>query len=127
MSTEIRRVRNLKQILEVVKNNFEDNSVFQRLTDAHKHRLLDIVRSCENVLRDLVEELSKCKELETNSKPGKPNGKPVGRNVRMVWRRLNCEPDVIKQLRDRITSNVSSLDAFQGQLTAYDIPILHLV
>ena len=75
-----------------------------------KQELEDIRASCWNVLAELEKTLDKYVELE--SKP-----KSVGKKVRKAWKRLKWEPEDIRELRNRISSNVTLLNAFNGRLT----------
>ena len=75
-----------------------------------KEDLEDITASCRNVLGELEKTLDKYSELE--SKP-----KSVTEKVRRVWKRLQWEPEEIREIRNRISSNVTLLDAFNGRFT----------
>jgi hypothetical protein len=41
----------------------------------------------------------------------------VGKRVKREWKRLKWEPEDIRELCSRISSNISLLNAFNGQLT----------
>jgi hypothetical protein len=43
--------------------------------------------------------------------------KDVSRRVKKVWKRLKWEPEDIQELRSRINSNITLLNAFNGRLT----------
>jgi hypothetical protein len=54
--------------------------------------------------------LEKYQELDSD-----PN--TFGRTSRRVWKRLKWEPEDIRELRSRITSNISWLNVFCGPLS----------
>jgi Cdc6-like AAA superfamily ATPase len=72
--------------------------------------LEDIDKGCRNVLDELQRILDKYGEL--NYKTGS-----VGRRIKRVWKRLKWEPEDIKELRSRISTNIGFLNAFNGRLT----------
>jgi hypothetical protein len=72
--------------------------------------LHDIAKGCRNVLEKLDNILDKYGELSSRQKG-------VGKRVKRVWKRLKWEPEDIQSLRSRISSNISLLNAFNGQLT----------
>jgi len=41
----------------------------------------------------------------------------MGKRVKRIWRRLKWEPEDIRELRSRISSNITLLNAFNNQLT----------
>ena len=65
--------------------------------------------------------LSKYEEL---SPVTKNESKALRFKARRVWKRLILEPEEVRELRSRLTSHVSLLDAFNGQVTLYDISLL---
>ena len=86
--------------------------------DLSKHELNDqqladlkqICNSCKTVLADLQDKLAKYSELESS----KGN---LATKVKRVWKRLKWEPDDIQDLRSRITSNVTLLNAFSRRIS----------
>lgn len=54
--------------------------------------------------------LTKYFELETR-------GGNIREKVKRVWKRLKWEPEDIRKLRDRLTSNVILLNTFIGQMS----------
>ena len=61
---------------------------------------------------DLERTLSKYSELETD-------GGNLGIRMKRVWKRLRLEPEDIRELRDRITSNISLLSTYIGCISRY--------
>jgi|SRR5579862_2998722 len=109
----ISRVRSLSIILEDVKIA----SPQRDLNDEQHKDLYSITEGCHNVLKTLNETLEGYQELDPN--PKDYDSKSFRFKVRRGWKRLRWEPDDIKELRSRITSNVSLLSAFNGRLTRY--------
>lgn len=80
------------------------------LTDEQGKRLHSIADGCYSVLSKLEKTLDKYGELKSDPES-------VGKMVKRVWKRLKWEPEDITELRGRIISNISLLNAFNGQLT----------
>jgi hypothetical protein len=72
--------------------------------------LHNVADGCRNVLEQLEKTLDKYRELGSS-----PEG--VGRRVKKVWKRLKWEPEDIRELRSRISSNITLLNAFNNRLT----------
>jgi hypothetical protein len=87
------------------------------LTGKQKKELVDIFVGCYSVLSTLNKILDKYQEVGSDPKGCDP--KNFGFKVRRGLERLRWEPEDIKELRSRITSNISFLNAFNGQLTKY--------
>src|SRR2546429_3955635 len=99
------RVRSLSIVLldvEVVLSERE-------LNREQRSALKDIIDGCRNVLDKLEKTLDKYGELKLNPKT-------VSKNMKRVWKRLRWEPEDIKELRDRISSNITLLNAFNARL-----------
>jgi hypothetical protein len=104
------RVRSLSIVLqdvEVVLSQLEPDS-------QEKKAVEDITTSCQNVLGELEKTLDKYGELE-------PKPKSVSKKVRRAWKRLTWEPENIRELRSRISSNVTLLNAFNGRFARDNI------
>jgi hypothetical protein len=106
-------VRSLSIIIDDVKVVLPQRD----LTSKQSKDLDSIIVGCYNVLNTLNGTLEKYQELASDPKDGDP--KSFRYKVRKGWRRLRWEPEDIKELRSRITSNISLLNAFNGQLTRY--------
>lgn len=109
----IYRVRSLSIILEDVKVVLPQRD----LASEQRKELVDILFGCYNVLNTLKETLDKYQELDSDSKGCDP--KSFGFKIRRGWKRLRWEPEDVKELRSRITSNISLLHAFNGRLIKY--------
>lgn len=98
------RVRSLSIVLQdvdVVLSQLEPDS-------REKEDLERIIASCRNVLRELEKTLGKYGVLESKQKS-------VGKKIRRAWERWEWEPNDIRELRTRISSNVTLLNAFNGR------------
>ena len=102
------------QCLSIVLQDVEVVLSQQEPDSQEKKDLEDITASCRNVLRELEKALDKYGELE--SKP-----KSVSKKVRRVWKRLTWELEDIHELRSRISSNVTLLNAFNGRFARDNI------
>jgi hypothetical protein len=80
------------------------------LTDRQQSDLCDIIQGCRHVLDDLNIILDKYRILDTATAS-------LGSKSKKLWKRLKLEPEEIKELRSRISSNISLLIAFNGALT----------
>ncbi|RKU40803.1 hypothetical protein DL546_003127 [Coniochaeta pulveracea] len=104
-------VRNLSIALEDVEV-FVSGDSESELSDQQKINLKELAASCRRVLHDLQQTLWKYKDLGTT-------GGNLGRRARRVWKRLEFEPDDVRELRHRLTSNVILLQAFLTQVTSH--------
>ena len=109
----ISRVRSLSIILDDVKVVLPQRD----LTSERRKEFVSIIAGCYNVLNALDETLERYQELGSDSKDCDP--KSFRFKLRRGWKRLRWEPDDVKELRSRITSNISLLSAFNGQLIRY--------
>jgi hypothetical protein len=85
------------------------------LTSEQRQKLVSIIVGCYNVLNTLNKTLERYEELSPD--PKDEVSKSFRFKVRKGWKRLRWEPGDVKELRSRITSNISLLNAFNGQLT----------
>lgn len=100
------RVRSLSIVLSDV-----DVTVSETELDAYQRSdLQHLVSSCRDVLETLEETLDKYRDLSSG------NGKLRSRAKR-VWKRINWEPDDIRELRERITLNTTLLNTFLGGIS----------
>ena len=104
------RVRSLSIIVEDVKVVLSQRN----LTSDQRKELADIFVGCKNVLNTLRKTLDKYQELDSDPMCSGP--KSFGFKLRRGWKRLRFEPEDVQELRSRITSNISLLNAFNGQL-----------
>jgi hypothetical protein len=81
----------------------------RELTDQQKEELHDIADGCRNVLKELEETLVKYEEVGVASER-------ISKKVKRAWKRLNWEPEDIKEFRVRIITNITLLSAFQQRL-----------
>jgi hypothetical protein len=98
------RVKSLSNVLR----DLEDVIPKRSLTDQQSTDLKDILHGCDNVLKDLDEILDNYEDLGSHG---------LGKKPKRFWKKMTWEPDDVKDLRSRLTSNVGLLDAFEGRLT----------
>ncbi|KAK8851947.1 ankyrin repeat protein [Apiospora arundinis] len=103
ISTELRN-------LEYAVRDIDVFIVGNDITDTQKKDLCGIRDSCQDVLKDCQHLLSNYSALESPAKSLK------GRTTR-AWQRLTSEPHDVRDLRDRITSNVTQLNRFNEGFT----------
>jgi len=84
------------------------------LDEKQKGDLDNIDKSCRDVLEDMQRILDKNSEVPSTDKG-------VGRRIRRVWKRFKWDREEITELRGRITSNVTLLNAFNGRLTSDNV------
>jgi hypothetical protein len=67
---------------------------------------LEIIESnCRNTLLDLEKTLDRYGELDSSHGA-------AGKRAKRIWKRLQWEPEEVRELRDRITSNCTSLNLY---------------
>jgi hypothetical protein len=84
------------------------------LSDQQKRDLKQFVGNCHLVLIDLQQTLNKYEDLQTK-------GGNLSQRMKRVWKRREFEPDDIRQLRDRLTSDVTLLQTFVTQASRYSL------
>jgi hypothetical protein len=106
MLTLWNRVRSLSIVLLDVEVVLSDRELHNKL----EAELKEIANGCKNVLNELEHILDEYSELKSS------HGS-VTKRVKRVWKRLKWEPEDIKQLRSRISTNIGLLNAFTSRLT----------
>lgn len=96
-------------MLQDVDNFLADND----LPDTKASDLHEITHNCRRVLEDLQS------AVDRNSSLDKHDG--VRKHVKRVWKRLKWDPVEISVLRDRITSNITALNAFTASSTRENV------
>jgi hypothetical protein len=97
---KINRVKGLSNVLR----DIEDTFLEHELTVQQEAELQDIANGCKNDLSTLQVKLTEYRELDSTNR------------TRRVWKRLKWEPEDIRELRSRITSNISLLNAFNARI-----------
>ena len=93
----------------------QDADVFSaqfELGDKQLLKLDEITGSCHKVLLDLEAVLNKYGDLYAKDQK-------LGSKVKRAWSRLEFEPDDIRELRARLTSNTTILSAYIAQISRY--------
>ncbi|KFZ02007.1 hypothetical protein V500_00505, partial [Pseudogymnoascus sp. VKM F-4518 (FW-2643)] len=103
VSDEVRTLSIVLQDAAVTLQNRE-------LDTKQKRDLEDIDKGCRNVLDELQRILDKNIELS-------PESGVVGKRIKRVWKRLYWKQEDIDQLRSRVITNISLLNAFNGRLS----------
>jgi len=99
--SSLERVRSLTIILDDVEILLSE----QEFTEAQEKNLRTVADNCRCVLENTQNTLNKYSSLESR-------GKSIGSTTKRVWNRLKWEPDDIRDLRARVTSNITLLNAF---------------
>lgn len=110
----LNRVKSLSNTLRDIEDLLQERD----LTDQQNSDLKDIAEGCCNVLADLEKALGKYHSLDARPKSLRDKS-------RRVWARLTWEPDDIRDLRFRITSNIVLLTAFNGSVIGYSFIAPH--
>ncbi|RSL80077.1 hypothetical protein CEP51_006860 [Fusarium floridanum] len=76
-----------------------------------RNDLQHVISSCRDVLERLEDTLDKYRDLHADK------GR-LGSRVKRAWKRLNWEPDDIRELRERITLNTTLLNTFLGGISS---------
>ena len=100
------RVRSLAIVLQDVDVNVAECE----LNDKQLAHLSEIAHDCQSVLEGLQRTLDKYSELESNDGT-------LNKRVRRIWKRFKWDPEDFRELRHRITSNITLLDAFLGGIS----------
>ncbi|KAI9839251.1 MAG: hypothetical protein M1819_003245 [Sarea resinae] len=106
---EYKAIRDDVNSLRIVLESIDDTQSEQEITDEQERELATISTGCFNVLSELDQVLDRYRALDTD-----PSS--LGAKSRKVWKKLRWEPNDIRDLRSRITSNVNLLNAFNGSL-----------
>ena len=75
------------------------------LNSQQKDELQRIADGCGNVLADIEKTVERYSQVETNH------------GLKRAWKRLKWEPDDVRDLRNRVCSNVALLNAMNWRIT----------
>jgi hypothetical protein len=75
------------------------------LSSEQRQQLQDIHISCSSVLTEIEETINRYSPIN------------APRSFRTTWKRLTWEPDDVRDLRNRLCSNISLLNAINGRIT----------
>ncbi|KAI0440392.1 hypothetical protein F4803DRAFT_527515, partial [Xylaria telfairii] len=139
ISKELKCLENAIRPIEVLSSE-ED------LSSAQQKSLADILKNCNDVLRDTQKTVNKYRESLGLERPGtgekatrgrsrlrwvpdrirrrtpknysslEPGGVEVGEGVKRLWKRVQFEPEDIRDLRARITLSIGYVGAFRDEL-----------
>jgi chromosome segregation ATPase len=82
--------------------------------------LSSLILGCKQVLEELNTILRKYQNIDEH-------GKECAATSQKVWSRLRWNQDEIKELRSRITSNATLLNAFNTSTARFDILLLYMI
>ncbi|KAM4057683.1 Pol [Hirsutella rhossiliensis] len=100
-------VRSLSIVLQDVDVALSETGI----TDQQQTEIRDIIVGCRHVLFDIEEALAKNSGIESS-------GGSLGSRLKRVWKKVNWQPDDIRELRDRLASNVTLLNAFLWRISS---------
>ncbi|KAI1444648.1 hypothetical protein F5Y02DRAFT_427579 [Annulohypoxylon stygium] len=103
-------VRSLSIVLRDVDVALTEND----FSEEQKNNIFNIARGCRDVLNDIEKALNKYSELDSKHSS-------INKTVKRVWKRFTWEPDDIRDLRGRITSNITLLNLINQQATSSNI------
>ncbi|RJE21197.1 Phosphorylase superfamily [Aspergillus sclerotialis] len=103
-------VRNFSFIIQDVEVDLSG----KELDIQQRTKLLQITNSCRSVLEEIEMTLKNYWELKTDYGVG-------SHRVKRAWKRLKWEPDDIRELRNRLNSNTTLLNAFNGRIARNDV------
>ncbi|TVY38473.1 Ankyrin repeat domain-containing protein [Lachnellula subtilissima] len=112
--SQFKAIGNELRSLSIVLGDVDVVLAQEALDEKQKRELDNIDKSCRDVLEDMQQILDKNSEV-----PSTDRG--VGRRITRVWKRFKWDPEEITQLRSRITSNMTLLNAFNGRLTSDNV------
>ncbi|KAI1377192.1 hypothetical protein F4677DRAFT_459094 [Hypoxylon crocopeplum] len=112
--SQFREVSDEVRGLSIVLQDVEIDVSEHELDEKQKSNLQNITNSCRSVLDDLEVALDKYRELESRQKG-------IDKAARRAWKRLTWEPNDIRDLRHRITSNTVLLSSFSQQCSSRHI------
>lgn len=107
------RVKVLTNVIQNVKNVLSDDELESQQLEELRH----IATSCGHVLEELEQILHHFRELNSSG------GSPV-KKAKRALKRFNWEPEDIEQLRSRIMSNITLLNAFSLRITQSSVVFL---
>jgi predicted nuclease with TOPRIM domain len=107
------RIKGLSNVLRDLED-LEGLTLARELNTEHRSRLKEVEQACTEVLQDLEEVAEKYSELEKTSKK-------FDDRVRRVWKRLKWEPEDVNQLRSRLTSSITLLNALHNSILRCDL------
>lgn len=104
LTRSIVRVRSLSILLTDLEIILSEND----LTKEQQTKLREVSNTCEKVLCELEDAIQKYHELQGR----KTHDLDLGRRVERAWKCLKWEPEDIRQLWERLVSNITLLSAY---------------
>ncbi|KAB5570506.1 ankyrin repeat-containing domain protein [Coniochaeta sp. 2T2.1] len=111
--SQLRKISDEVRGLSIVLQDAEVISAQCELGDKQLGKLDEITGSCHKVLLDLECVLNKYGDLHTKDQK-------LGSKVKRAWSRLEFEPEDIRELRARLTSNATILNTYIAQISSQE-------
>ena len=115
------RLKSLSSVLRDVDDIFrdahqDDDEITYKwdITTIQKDDLELINNGCKNVLETLQKLLNKSQELNAGT-----TNLGLKKTSKRLWERVKWDPAELTDIRNRITSNITLLNAFYARLTKY--------
>ncbi|KAJ6101899.1 hypothetical protein N7486_004326, partial [Penicillium sp. IBT 16267x] len=105
LSDELRELEILVRDMDVDQHN-------KSLSTQQRSQLEDVAKSCRDLFADIKKMVSRY--CDVNKSHG----------IRKTWKRLTWEPEDARDLRTRLISNISTLNAFNGRIIREDLSTL---
>ncbi|RSM08732.1 hypothetical protein CEP52_004457 [Fusarium oligoseptatum] len=113
-------ISNQVRSLSIVLSDVDVTVSELELDPYQRNDLQHVISSCRDVLERLEDTLDKYRDLHADK------GR-LGSRVKRAWKRLNWEPDDIRELRERITLNTTLLNTFLGGISSQTMFIPDIV
>ncbi|RMJ13402.1 hypothetical protein CDV36_006950 [Fusarium kuroshium] len=104
-------ISNEVRSLSIVLSDVEVTVSESELDAYQRNDLQHVINSCRDVLERLEDTLDKYRDLHADKGI-------LGSRVKKAWKRINWEPDDIRELRERITLNTTLLNTFLGGISS---------
>ncbi len=112
--TALGRIRSLSFILQDIDAVLPE----PELNALQRQTLQQVMRNCHNVLQDLEAVRDKYSDLG-------PSQGTSHKMLQRAWKRLRWEPSDVRELRDRITLNVTLLNSLFEQVSGLVVLPIH--
>ena len=101
-------------VLDLVREAVGPNTSGPGLSNEQKANLSSLIKSTEDVLKEIASKLDKYECLGESSLT-------IGNKVQKAWKKIRWDQDAIEGYRSRIISNTTLLDTFNSSLTSKEL------
>jgi hypothetical protein len=84
----------------------------REVSETQTKSLTEITQNCRDVLKDAQSLVDRYAELGSGLASGSDKSRSLSSSAKRMWKRVTLEPDDVRDLRSRITSNVIMLSSF---------------